>query len=357
MRILYVDTSNVGHHIPYMSCLISSCEYESILAVPSDVQIQCKKRFFKLDDGFFPSQKTGRRKFLAYYNWLKDIKKIADEEKPDIIHFLMGDDFYRYFGVGLNILQSYKVVITLHWIRNSKLGIISTKRIAHYCNRIIVHTDYIKNNLESNNIKNITHIEYPCFSVMTADRDHSLKYFELEDGIPVIACIGNTREDKGLDIILEALTKIEYPFQLLIAGKLTAFNEEYIKKHSKLYEKQVHLCPHFLTNNELAMSLEASDIIALPYKYSFNGASGPLGEGVWRNKCIVGPSHGNLGNTIIQNHLGYTFETENSDSLRDVLMFALSNKFSPDEKYEKYRQTLRPDNFKIAYEKLYKEIT
>ena len=48
---------------------------------------------------------------------------------------------------------------------------------------------------------------------------------------------------------------------------------------------------------------------------------------------IVGPNHGNLGDTISKNHLGYTFETENVESLAEVLNRALAEKWEPDEMY------------------------
>lgn len=53
----------------------------------------------------------------------------------------------------------------------------------------------------------------------------------------------------------------------------------------------------FLSEEEFAYASEAADIIVLPYRKIFSGASGPLGEGVWKRKCIVGPMEGNLGYT------------------------------------------------------------
>lgn len=50
-----------------------------------------------------------------------------------------------------------------------------------------------------------------------------------------------------------------------------------------------------MTDREFAEVIAASDIIALPYRKKFNGASGPLVEGVYLGKCIIGPNHGNLG--------------------------------------------------------------
>ena len=104
------------------------------------------------------------------------------------------------------------------------------------------------------------------------------------------------------------------------------------------------------------MAIAAADIIALPYRNSFNGASGPLGEGVSKDKCIVGSAHGNLGYTIKENHLGYVFKTEDSDDLARVLMQVLEGEFSIDEQYRAYKDMLKPEIFRTSYRKVYEDL-
>ena len=107
----------------------------------------------------------------------------------------------------------------------------------------------------------------------------------------------------------------------------------------------------------LAAAISASDYIVLPYRKSFNGASGPLGEGVSFGKCIIGSDHGNLGFTINTYHLGYTFKSENVDDLSNVITQALSVPFSEDEQYMKYQKLLNPDHFRLEYKTIYEQLT
>ena len=51
------------------------------------------------------------------------------------------------------------------------------------------------------------------------------------------------------------------------------------------------------------MAINACDYIVLPYRYSFDGASGPLVDGVIADKIIIGANHGSLGNLINNNNL------------------------------------------------------
>ena len=78
-----------------------------------------------------------------------------------------------------------------------------------------------------------------------------------------------------------------------------------------------------------------------------------MGEGVNLGKMIVGANHGSLGRVIEENHLGYTFESENSEALASVLNMVLSSEWKPDSKYMKYQQILNPKRFQREYNELY----
>lgn len=71
-----------------------------------------------------------------------------------------------------------------------------------------------------------------------------------------------------------------------------------------------------MTDEEFEMAIQAVDAIVLPYRKTFNGASGPLGEGVAKGKMIIAANHGSLGDIVEKNHLGYTFESENIEALK-----------------------------------------
>lgn len=349
MKILMIDTALDGHHIAYLGEIVRGCAYDFTLVLPERTKAYGN---FKIIT--YSSVDLVNKKFIPYLRWMKELAKIAKKEKPDIVHFLVGDVYYKYFGIGLDLFKEYKTIITLHWIRQGALKHFSLKTFCHKVNRVVVHSSYLLKELQKMGINNGGWIEYPQFkrpSQLT--KNEARTYWKIDENIPVILSLGNTRKDKGVDILIEALNKVDCPFQLLIVGKAEEFDEKYINEHTQKYATQVTIYLKYLTDKEVELAITAADIIALPYRYSFNGASGPLGEGVSHEKCIIGPKHGNLGDTIQENHLGYTFETENVDNLAAVLEKAIGQQFLPDDKYKAYKDNLNPRMFIERYNKLY----
>ena len=165
--------------------------------------------------------------------------------------------------------------MTIHHIEITLLRVISYKRLARFVDYIVVHTKFMKAQLEEIGITNVTHIEYPKFNVLPQIFDAKQK-LEIFNDNKVIACIGGTREDKGLDLLLKALDRVKQSFHLLIAGKEEAFSETFIQKQTYKYKENITCIFKYLTDEELNICINAADIICLPYRKIFNGASGPL---------------------------------------------------------------------------------
>lgn len=351
MKVLFVDTAVDGHHYAYMRELIDSKMWEANVALPERVEGIIENQYIYKPVDFY--NKTPK----SFWNWMKEIRKYADEIKPDVIHFLMGDVFYKYFGMGLLLFGHYKTVVTMHWIRNRWIEKLSLMAIAKQTSIVVVHSKYLKNQMTKLGIKNCRIVEYPQFKRMESKNNEDARsYWKLENQIPVILSVGNTRFDKGLDILLDAMKYVDKPCQILIVGKAEAFDQTFINEKKQLLKHRVVSVLRYLTDDEIEKAIYAADIIALPYRSTFNGASGPLGEGVSCDKCIVGSAHGNLGATITENHLGYVFEDESPINLSKAITKALSSDFLVDEKYLEYKAKLDPRMFVKEYNKIYHSI-
>lgn len=351
MKILFVDTSIRGHHAPYFKTLIKNSDYECVLCVPEKIENLNIKQIIVRNSNF------RSRNFIQYCRWINEIKEIAESEKPDAIHFLYGDVFYRYFGMGLSKFKSYNTIITFHIIKKSFIRDISIKTIFGKIDMGIVHTDALLNQLQGIAIKNVKKIENPhCFYFENITREYARKTLGLSDHAPVLLAIGGTRYDKGIDILLNALKKVNKPFFLLIAGRELDFNKNYIEENIGPYKDKVKMLMRYLSDEEFYMCINAADIIVLPYRKTFTGASGPLAEGVWQKKTIIGPNHGSLGSLIKDNHLGATFKSEDADDLAKVINEQLDNKHQWNEKAESYRLTLSTDKFALDHKNLYQTL-
>lgn len=352
MKIVYIDTNTLGHHISYISALSGISDNEVVAILPEKVEtLNCKQYRYETED-----RKNDKRSFTQYIKWINEIYSLVEKEKPDVVHILNGDFFYRYFGLGLRKFKKYKTVITFHCLRDGFLNKLSVKSIASIINVVVLHSEYLKNRLSDYGRNNGVHIEYPNFRQNNCSTDKAKEYFNLKQDIPVLGCIGETRHDKGLDILLAALEFVTEPFQLLVAGRPVHFDEQFISVNTQKYSQNVHILLKFLSDEEFQYALNATDIITIPYRKEFNAASGPLSEGANLEKCIIGPCHGNLGDTIGKNHLGYTFLSEDIKSLAEVLNKALKTDFKPDEVYKKYKNSLDVESFLASYENLYKTL-
>lgn len=341
-----------GHHLDYIKTLTSIKKIEPLVvldAASSDISA----KQIVLSDCVF-----GSKSLMEHLRWIRKIKKILNVEKPDVVHFVWGDSFYRFLGIGFHsICKRYNTIITFHQVRKSCLHQLSLRIYGKLFDRVVVHTSSLKKYLSSLGISNCVHIEYPNFRTgIPCPRTFAQKKLGFSSESPVLLCLGGTRRDKGLDILLEALQTVSNPFFLLIAGTESSIKRETIEELSKKYVQVTHIILRHLSVEEVNLCLNAADIVVLPYRKTFDGASGPLAEGVGLGKCIVGADHGSLGEIIRDHHLGYIFESENIASLSETLNQALKQKFVYDSVAEKYRNSLTVKSFQNTYTALYYQL-
>ena len=351
MKIMFYATPNSsGHHLSYFKALFNANkkgDNSAVLPEKCD-EVSCKQYFIQ-------DINWGTRNIIEYLKLMNRFYKIVKKENPNIIHIECGDNFYRFFGIGLYRLKKYNIIITFHHFKRGFIRDISTRRIFKLIKYGVVHTETIKEALNSMGIYNVKHIEYPKFYI-EKDRNMQVEKLDFKKNGLVISALGGTRYDKGLDILLESLKFVNEPFHLLIAGKTETYSEKFINEKIKSYSDKVTLKLGYLSDEEFNKCLEISDIIVLPYRKVFDGASGPLGEGVWLRKTIIGPNHGSLGNIIKTNNLGYTFESENIMDLAKVINKALKSNFKYNDIAESYRKSLNQEKFINKYSEVYRNI-
>lgn len=351
-KILLVDTSIEGHHPTYLQSLIHASGNRVIVCAPDGGE-----GLFPSIERYYSIPKAGKS-LKRYLSLLVLLRRIVKQEKPDVLHFVYGDAFYRFGGLGMRWIPCKKI-ITCHQFRHrSKTAIRIYRHLSRLSAFIVVHTDELIKVAKSYGISNVVHVEYPQFNLCSAI-DQATARAKLgipDDGVPLILALGGTRYFKGLDLLLIAMKDVKAPFNLLVAGKEESFIEEYIREATKTYQNRVFLRMAFLPEEEVDCCLQAADIVCLPYRKQFDGASGPLGEGVYRGKMIVGPAHGSIGQTIREHHLGLTFEAENIASLTETLERALTSAWKPDQKYREYQELLNPKRFEAEYAALYQSV-
>ena len=75
MKIMYVDASTDGHHLTYLNYLLQAVPGDSFAVLPQDTD-KVKGRARKISA-------AGTRSFQEYGNWMKELRGIAEEERPE----------------------------------------------------------------------------------------------------------------------------------------------------------------------------------------------------------------------------------------------------------------------------------
>lgn len=326
-----IDFSREGHHKIYQESLLKIKYLELLIFEES---FSFKKDKFKI---------------------LKKMLKAIYLEKDEDIHYLTLDFLYKY-PLLKRINKNRIVVGTLHKEPNSFFKKILLKNFSKKITKIIVHSEFIKNKLNEIGIYNVQVIEYPSFYDYSKLKKENLRKQEKVEGKIVISCLGGTRFDKGLDILLKAFEYIDEDIKnkilLNIIGKEEYFKKDYVDQMVQKNKINIKFKYDFVTDEEFMKNVLITDIMVMPYRKIFGGNSGPMTEAVVNKIPSLVPSGTNIGNLVEKYNLGDTFESENPKDLAKVLSRMIKEK----KEYFTtiYNEKLTLEKFIKSHEEIYK---
>lgn len=336
MDILLVDNSNDGHHKIYQDTL-NNIENTKIL-----------NNIMKFED-------VSNNFYKAYIQRKNFLKKVDEEIKEkSIVHFLYLDSIYKCPFISKFLYENKNVYIaTLHWIPQDFIRKVMLKKFAKKLKLIIVHSEYLKEKLNDIGIKNVICIDYPSFiekSSCLVEKNKNTEKINL-------VCLGGTRIDKGLDILCESFKYIDDiskdKLLFTIAGLEQSIKYEFIKKEAKKNNINIVVKNKFLTESEYVEEIRNASVILLPYRKVFSGNSGPMTDGVYLEKYILGPNYGNLGFLINKYNLGDTFNIEDPVDLGKKISEITEKNLVVKTEYSK---KLDKDIFIFKHKEIYKEL-
>lgn len=340
-KIYIMDSVFDGHHSVYMKAL------EKIKLVNNI------SKNYKLE--------MNKIKIVKYIKQRKDILKFGLKETDNngILHLLYLDPLYM-LGPLFRKSKNKKIIGTLHHYPQNKIKEILFKISSKQIDKIIVHSDYLKDQLINLGVQNIEVIDYPVFNKYEIDDIEKIKLeFGLDSKKYTISALGGTRQDKGLDILLDSFKyineNIKNKIQINICGKEEDIKRHYIINKCKDLNISYRIKLDYLTDEEFYKNVAISDSIIIPYRKIFNGNSGPMTEGIYQNKPIVAPNSGNLGYLMENYNLGFTFESENPKSLALAIEKLIKEGWKSDEKSIEYREKLNVETFIKKHKNIYNQ--
>ncbi len=266
--------------------------------------------------------------------------------------------------------RGIKVILTVHEILPHKSffgGHIDKKiinKMYDIADKLLVHTPSLKKEVVElfyQPSEKIEVIHHPYFNLPKSSIDRTtlkIKY-KLPEDKKIILFFGTIRENKGLEILLDAMKHLKSEYFLLITGERGGVSEKPAGYYKELIIKNdlvnaVKWVEKYITNEEAANVFKVVDAVILPYKKSFHAQSGVLNLAINYEKPCVVSDVGGIGETVRRYELGIVVEPENVDALKHGIktLFEEKKEFN----FEKYKRENSWENYCEKLITVYKNI-
>jgi glycosyltransferase involved in cell wall biosynthesis len=181
------------------------------------------------------------------------------------------------------------------------------------------------------------------------DKNEARKQLNIPEDKKVLLFFGFIRGYKGLDILIESLSKLDESYYLVIAGEVYGSFDEYSVQINKLnLESRISQNVRYISDNEVPQLFSASDVCVLPYKDATQ--SGIVGISYHYDLPIIATDVGSLKEMIEPHGTGVIVNNANSEELKNKI----EEFFSMD--YNVFQNNIRIFNLNATWEKLAESI-
>ncbi len=282
------------------------------------------------------------------------LKNILESENVDLIHFCSRAP--AWIGVPLGAILDIPIITSVHMrFRKSNFLKKYYNSILTKGNSIIAISKYIEESIknsfpkESNKIKIIHRgVDLDLFNpnkINPARIIAQSKHLNLKDNIPVIIMAARPAMWKGYQVLIKALSKVEYDFQCVLIGAGDGnqnFQNSLIRKILNLkLETKIKLIK---STRDIQAAMILGDIIVMP-----SLTPEPFGRVVLEAQALgkipIAFDHGGASETIIDGKTGFLAEPINVDSLSEKISYALSLKLLKREKIGEFAKKSVSKNY------------
>lgn len=310
---------------------------------------------------------------------LNQIWSVGSEEDVDVMHLLYFDRTQIPFLIAtkLMLLSEIPTVATLH--RDiftqefdstlseliSQTAIFCLSEIIHTLDsfNIVVHSKSIQDRVISE-VPNASQKTVKLLPAPTQTVDRMLDCNKLDqstlasDTTTTLLFFGELREEKGPDILFEALAETDHEVRIVLAGGTGEYTQrEVLDWIDKLPENVgVNKNLSYIPENKVYSYFVAADILVLPYRRQ-RGISGPLRRACMVGTPVIGPQESDIGEIIDRHQIGWTFELGSPDSLLKTISQAIrEGKSNKSANAKEYGQTCSLDTAGSELESLYRDM-
>jgi len=337
---LIISHYGIGGSLLYLQELASALEkkgYPVIFYLPKNTELGIKNnsphKYILKEPSTAPAfLKLKLLKYLFHLSkYFYNAYAVKPEENIKLAHLL----FPFYLTDLITILRlkrkGIKVILTVHEIFphkpffGEKIDKKIIKKMYELSDLLLVHTDSLKKEMlelfsvSTEKVRVIAHGYFECPKSPVDTLTLKKKYHVPLDKKSLLF-FGTIRENKGLDILLDAEKDLRDDFFLLIMGQIAGVSETPAKYYKEIIRKNdlvssVYWLDKYISADEAAEIFKIADAIILPYKRSFHAQSGVLNLAIGYEKPCVVSDVGGIGETVRHYDLGVVVRPEDVQDL------------------------------------------
>jgi glycosyltransferase involved in cell wall biosynthesis len=333
---------------------------ETLQKLGHSVQFLCSKKFMQNRKASFAARTVLlpmprhsipaliRRLFFAsaiIYNYLRLAITVVFG-KPNLVLI----DSYREY---LSPVWSMPLGLSLKWakvfcaanlhdpVRNFQVGPKwwhdwSVQCGYRFLNLVLVHASLPQDAVVPGNVK-VEVVPHGLFTMKEPVVRRSLMRdkWGVEEGEIVLLSFGFIRNNKNIDLLIEAISKVKN-YRLVIAGRSQTSNDKPVSYYRKLADdlNVSHRCvfvESFIDDIDVSSYFDAADLVALTYSSSFFSQSGVLNLAAAAKKpVIVSSAPGPLTATVSKFGLGVEIRPDDSGAIIQTLEHLQLSSLQPD---------------------------
>ncbi|MCR9173129.1 MAG: glycosyltransferase [bacterium] len=195
----------------------------------------------------------------------------------------------------------------------------------------------------------IDHPTYNQFGTKIS-KEEALSTLKLPKEKKYLLFFGFIRKYKGLDLLLEALHRLDEEFHVIVAGEVYGSFDDYQELIDKYQlQDRVHTFTEYISDEEVKTYFSAADVCMLPYKSATQSGITAIAHNF--EMPIIATDVGGLKESIEHKTTGLIVETPNAEEIANSI-HAFFHDFNP----ESMRAAIRKRNAENTWENFSKRI-
>lgn len=295
--------------------------------------------------------------------WRSTAQKIK-KTTPDILLF---NFWMPFFGPSMGYIASHqlnhtKKIAVIHNAIPHEARLIDKPFLRYFLNRIdgfVVMSEQVKRELLAlkPNAKFI-YKQHPLYAHFgdPVEQKQAREKLQLDPNKKTLLYFGIIRNYKGLDLLIDAMGKLDDSYQLIIAGESYGSFELYEKKiRENPNRDRIYKHVRYIADDEVPYFFSAADACVLPYRSATQ--SGITSIAYHFNLPLIATDVGGLKEMVIDNETGKIISSPTIEDIKDgVQAFFEKDSSVFSEQIQKKKSELSWEGFGNAVLNLYDEL-